>query len=123
MEDEGDEDESTIPHAVPVVIDYHPNKNAGQPIRLEPRENPQERVTGRLANDANFQMADFINTVGLTSDQRNAFFKLELVSSSFERSIKYSPPHRINIFHGKMTNNSWKTSTTYPPSPRCMNTG
>jgi hypothetical protein len=37
-------------------------------------------VTGRLADDVCLQLADFINTIGLTSSQWDTFFKLELVS-------------------------------------------
>jgi hypothetical protein len=69
-----------MPHAVPVVIDFPKNKNAGQPIRMEPKASPQEHVTGRLADDTCFEMADFINLVGLTSSERDTFFKLQLVS-------------------------------------------
>lgn len=122
-EEDGNEDGNNLPHAVPAVTDYHPNKNAGQPIRMEPRTSPQEYPTGRLADDACFQLADFINSVGLTSSERDTFFKLELVSSLLEGDLQYLLPHRINIFHGKTTASSWKISTVYPLSLKCMNTG
>ncbi|KAG9123583.1 hypothetical protein FRC07_014660 [Ceratobasidium sp. 392] len=67
-----------IPHAVPVVVDYYPNKHAGQPIYMSDEEDPQAYVTGNLANDANFEMADFVNSIGMTSSQRDTFFKLQL---------------------------------------------
>jgi hypothetical protein len=116
-------DDVNIPHAIPVVTDYPRNKNAGQPIRMEPRASPQEGVTGRLADDACFQMADFINTVGLTSSQRDTFFKLELVSTSINCITRYLPQHRTNISHGETIVNSWKTLIAYPPSLRCTSTG
>lgn len=51
-DNDGNVNVNDIPHAVPAVVDYHPNKNAGQPIRSEPRASPQTRVTGYLADDA-----------------------------------------------------------------------
>ncbi|KAG8733445.1 hypothetical protein FRC10_000244 [Ceratobasidium sp. 414] len=70
--------QTDIPHAVPAFTVDHPNKNAGQPIRIEPEANPQQHVTGNLANDAYFQMADFLISTGMTSNERDTFFKLEL---------------------------------------------
>jgi hypothetical protein len=67
---------------VPAIIDYHPNPHAGQPIRFETAVDTQAQVTGRLANDANFQMADFIISTNMTSRERETFFKLELVSGT-----------------------------------------
>jgi hypothetical protein len=84
MEEEND-DAGTIPHAVPVVTDYLQNKNAGRPIQFDPQASPQEHVTGRLAHNGCFQMADFINSVGLTSSQRDTFLKLELVRNLLKR--------------------------------------
>ncbi|EUC54338.1 hypothetical protein RSOL_039620, partial [Rhizoctonia solani AG-3 Rhs1AP] len=75
---EDNENINDIPHSVPTITDYHPNTNAGRPIRLEPRTSPQTNVTGTLADDACFQMADFIMSIGMTSSEREAFFKLEL---------------------------------------------
>jgi hypothetical protein len=69
-----------VPHSVPVVIEYFPNKNASQPIWFEELVDPQDHMTRCLANDANFEMADFINSVDMTSSQRDTFFKLQLVS-------------------------------------------
>jgi hypothetical protein len=69
-----------VPHAVPAVTDYHHNLSAGQPIWVEEPENPQHQVTGNLADDACFQMADFINSINMTTNKRETFFKLELVS-------------------------------------------
>jgi hypothetical protein len=65
-----------------VAIERHPKTHAGEPIQWETVDDPQEHVTGRLADDATFQMADFINLIGMTSSQRTTFFNLELVSSS-----------------------------------------
>ncbi|KAG8793961.1 hypothetical protein FRC12_001020 [Ceratobasidium sp. 428] len=65
-------------HAVPHIINYHPKPNAGQPIRWVSSVNSQEQVTRHLADDANFQLADFINSLDLSSRAREMLFKLKL---------------------------------------------
>ncbi|KAG9082073.1 hypothetical protein FRC06_005256 [Ceratobasidium sp. 370] len=73
-----DKDNNNIPHAVPVIVDYHPNEHAGQPIRTSNEIDPQVYVTGNLADDALFELADFINSTGMSSSERDTFFKLEM---------------------------------------------
>ncbi|KAG9093093.1 hypothetical protein FRC06_011677, partial [Ceratobasidium sp. 370] len=70
-------DRNDIPHAVPVVIDRYPNEHAGQPIRMLHEVDPQAYMTGCLADDATFELADFIISTGMTSSERDTFFKLQ----------------------------------------------
>ncbi|KAG9089706.1 hypothetical protein FRC06_001421 [Ceratobasidium sp. 370] len=93
-----DENRNDIPHAVPMVVDYHPNEHAGQPIRTSDEVDPQAYVTGNLANDALFELADFINSTGMSSSERETFFKLEMnqhllwkTDAQFMKDIKNLP--------------------------------